>query len=788
MSDLRRAIAHPVALILLISSLPITSAAGSGPTFSNRPSLPAALEPPFSTNVKLSEDSMKVNAETTVASDTRGNLYAGWVASNSTGIGCGFSGSQDGGRTWSKVEYSRIWSGAAGDPVVVADERGNLYRLCVSGFGNWWNEISKSSDGGRTWTAWTRFSGGDHPWFVVRGGVIHYFSGSNPQNSGSLYIRSSDDGKTWSKGVEINPVWVGRMTIDAKGGLYVANQDNNDFWFSKSTDGGATWTGGVIFRMAGLVGPEIEVSPDGKDVYIVNQGNDWKIEFRHSGDGGATWDPPVDAVPVDQTWNAERPSIARDCAGTLHLAWVWKKSADFQDAAYASSRDNGRTWSAPVRISDPDPTGGIGMALHYTKLTLTPQGHVVYVWDEARSGKQHAWSSSAPVAATCGGLERIEVNPGQGSVAVGQTLQFSAAGYDRNNSPIPITPAWSVSGGKIGQNGLFTPDKVGSFTVTASDGGVTGTASVSVAAGALSRIRVDPPSATITADETLAFSASGEDSGGNPVPVSVQWSASGGSVDGSGNYVPDRAGTFSVTARQGAVSGSANVTVTPGKLVELEIRPGTATVAADATLAFEALGRDVKGNEGPVSASWSVGGGAGGGAIDASGLYMPQKTGEWEVLAAAAGMSSKATVTVVPGKVAVLSLSPASAAMIVGETLAFAATATDSKGNEVPDPKLQWSVARSIGRVSAAGEFTASSAGAGKVRAAAQGAIGEIAAEASVSVRQDWSWLLPLILVGVAAVAGIAAASAMSRRRRRDEERRRLEQTQQRQAWGGGFQ
>jgi hypothetical protein len=80
-------------------------------------------------------------------------------------------------------------------------------------------------------------------------------------------------------------------------------------------------------------------------------------------------------------------------------------------------------------------------------------------------------------------LTSITVTPSSASVAPGATLQFSAQGRDQMGNAVSVAPFWSVSGGgSMTQTGLFTAAGTagGPFTVTASQGGVSGTATVAV--------------------------------------------------------------------------------------------------------------------------------------------------------------------------------------------------------------------------------------------------------------------------------------------------------------------
>ncbi|MBC8185343.1 Ig-like domain-containing protein [candidate division KSB1 bacterium] len=79
-------------------------------------------------------------------------------------------------------------------------------------------------------------------------------------------------------------------------------------------------------------------------------------------------------------------------------------------------------------------------------------------------------------------LKIIDVTPPEVTLNVNDQQQFLANGYDTQGNEIPITPAWSASGGSITPGGLYTATTVGDFIVTASveDDSVTGTASVHV--------------------------------------------------------------------------------------------------------------------------------------------------------------------------------------------------------------------------------------------------------------------------------------------------------------------
>ena len=80
-------------------------------------------------------------------------------------------------------------------------------------------------------------------------------------------------------------------------------------------------------------------------------------------------------------------------------------------------------------------------------------------------------------------LSRIDIKPDTLAVPVGASQQFTAKGFDQYNSQVPLTDTvfWSVSGANntISSTGLMTAGSTpGTYTITASAGGITGTLQV----------------------------------------------------------------------------------------------------------------------------------------------------------------------------------------------------------------------------------------------------------------------------------------------------------------------
>ena len=170
-------------------------------------------------------------------------------------------------------------------------------------------------------------------------------------------------------------------------------------------------------------------------------------------------------------------------------------------------------------------------------------------------------------------LTTITVSPTSASVATGGTQQFTATGLDQFNQPVSPQPAftWSVSGGgTISTSGLFTAGTTagGPFTVKATSGSLSGSASVTVTAPpVLTTITISPASASVLTGGTQQFTAAGRDQFGNlmsPQPAFTWAVSGGGTISTSGLFTAGATagGPFTVTASSSSVSGIASVTVT----------------------------------------------------------------------------------------------------------------------------------------------------------------------------------------------------------------------------------
>ena len=147
----------------------------------------------------------------------------------------------------------------------------------------------------------------------------------------------------------------------------------------------------------------------------------------------------------------------------------------------------------------------------------------------------------------------------------------------------------------------------------------------------------------------------------------------------------------------------------PGTLASLTVSPDPSTVAINGPVSFIAVGRDAAGVIVPVTPTWSVV--AGGGTINAaSGAFTAgTTTGQFNntVVATSGGLSDNATVIVITGPLASITVSPNPQTLQAGSTQQFTAVGKDAAGNAVPITPV-WSVTNGGGTINAStGLFTA---------------------------------------------------------------------------------
>ncbi|MBI4911359.1 MAG: IPT/TIG domain-containing protein [Acidobacteria bacterium] len=298
----------------------------------------------------------------------------------------------------------------------------------------------------------------------------------------------------------------------------------------------------------------------------------------------------------------------------------------------------------------------------------------------------------------------VTIAPTTVTLAAGATQQFTATVTGSPNTAVFWT---KTGGGSLTSTGLYTaPTTPGTYMVRAtSQADFTKYASATVTVTAGVTVSISPATATVLMGGTQPFTATVSGNANTAVTWSVT-EAGGGTVGASGLYTaPGTPGTYHVVATsQADPTRSATATVTV-PAIAVSVAPATASLLTGGTQPFTAT---VTGTANQA-VTWSVTE-AGGGTVSPAGLYTaPGTAGSYHVVATSQAdptKSAQATVTVSLPPVSV-AVSPSSATVLAGQTLAFTATVSNT-----PNTAVWWTVQEAGGgSVDSAGVYTPPLAG-----------------------------------------------------------------------------
>ena len=315
------------------------------------------------------------------------------------------------------------------------------------------------------------------------------------------------------------------------------------------------------------------------------------------------------------------------------------------------------------------------------------------------------------ITVTPGALATIKVDPDIWAGTTDDTKVFAAHGSDAKGNAVNFTPKWAVNGGgAISQDGNFSPSRVGTWTVYANETitGISGNATVTITSGSPANIVTEPSSAQVMAGEHKQFKATVYDKDGNILEFPVEWRVQGGGfITPSGDFTAQKSGYWKIYANltQYKLSSDIAVTIKPGPLTNLQVKPDEANVRAGDTLNLTGMPLDAYGNLVDVTIQWAV---TGGGPIS-NGVYSPTRSGVFTVYANASGLSGTALVHVLPAALFKVVIIPGGTNVTTGNQTVFSARCEDKYGNLIPELKIFWTVTIGLGNIDSTGTFTAGS-------------------------------------------------------------------------------
>jgi len=254
----------------------------------------------------------------------------------------------------------------------------------------------------------------------------------------------------------------------------------------------------------------------------------------------------------------------------------------------------------------------------------------------------------------------------------------------------------------------------------------------------LAAITVELSQSSIRVYESVRAVAHGRDEAGNAVGTGpVSWSTTPADRSSLTTY-PDSAaveayaeGSLTITARSGAIQGTAQLTILPAIVASVSLGSSSRSIVRGDTLRLYAVLKNVRGlvMEGR-EVSWhssdsSIA------TVTSSGLVSAGAAGKAIIRATVGDVTATVDLTVLM-PVAKVVVQPATVAIDYGDTIVLAATLTDESGAELTGRRVTWrSDTLSIAAVDSVGRVVATGIGRTGVTATSEGRSGS----ASVEVR-----------------------------------------------------
>jgi hypothetical protein len=309
--------------------------------------------------------------------------------------------------------YGR-WNAAFGPSTAIDAQRTEGEPLdFITPNGTWWESgpwgtttqnsfVHRSTDGGKSFHVVSPVQmrpdagpgGGDTDIVVDDQGYAYFVDLEALVNLGTSV--SNDNGNTWRK----NPVAVQNAAVDRQwyaldNGTTSSAADNTVFlsfhesavgtfiYSSPGSTGAADPVGGLVWQSASATGPvplasdatcaQLRFDPVTRNLYYAcNEGDHIRITVGHVNPGQRTGIAFTN-YKAPQTPGGSKvlnlfPALATDRAGNVYVAWI---DGTNYNLYYAFSSDQGKTWSAPVKVnSGPSVTNEFDWAQGGTAGTL----------------------------------------------------------------------------------------------------------------------------------------------------------------------------------------------------------------------------------------------------------------------------------------------------------------------------------------------------------------------------------------------------------------------------------
>jgi len=345
------------------------------------------------------------------------------------------------------------------------------------------------------------------------------------------------------------------------------------------------------------------------------------------------------------------------------------------------------------------------------------------------SGGGSSSNNNTPPPVTAS-LTSLQVAPGNASVAPGAVQQFTATGKYSDGSSKDLTGSaqWKTSNSNIASvaGGKVTGVGAGIVMVTATSGKFSASATLQVnsAATNLASISVSPTASSLPVNTSQQFTATGtyKDGSSRDLTALVSWASTFSSiatVDVTGVATGMSAGSTTISASLGGVTGSTSLTVTAPTISSIVITPDGLTLGIGIGQQYTATAIYSDGSTQDLvsGVTWSSSA-TGVATINGSGLATTVGAGTATITAKVGSFTDTTQLTVVAANLVSISVTPTPVSIAIGTDQQFSAVGSFNDGSTQLLPSVTWSSSSSsVATVNSAGLATAVGTGTATITA-----------------------------------------------------------------------
>jgi hypothetical protein len=292
-------------------------------------------------------------------------------------------------------------------------------------------------------------------------------------------------------------------------------------------------------------------------------------------------------------------------------------------------------------------------------------------------------------------LTSIQATGFSGSAVAGQSQQLTATGKysDGSSRDVTSTATWSTSDASVASvaaGGMLSAKASGQCSVSAKIGSIAGSLAVTVTP-ALVSIAVTPANPSIAANTDVQFFATGtySDNSTQNLTSQVTWASSNTSFATVSTTAPTKglaagvsAGTTTISASLGSVSGNTQLTVTSATVTQITVSAASPTLTLGLSQQYIASGNFSDGTTQDITdvAQWHSSN-VNVASITVSGLAIGRTLGTVTISANFGGVTGSTSLTVNAASVSSIAVKPSNGSIAQGTKIAFTAIGTYNDGS-----------------------------------------------------------------------------------------------------------